>query len=53
MQQTLLLLASSNYGHLDYLTAYVQTVHGKRYENYNIYFEFSHIFMSRIFSRPE
>jgi len=31
-----------HYGHLDYLTTYVQTVHGKRYENfYNIYFEFS------------
>jgi len=41
MQQTLLLLSNSNYGQLDYLTAYVQTVHGKRYENFNIYFEFS------------
>jgi len=48
MQQTLFLLVNSNYGHLDYLTAYVQTVHGKRSENYNIYFEFSFPAFSRL-----
>jgi len=43
-------LANSN-GHLNYLTAYVQTIQGKRRLQYLFRMFLSRIFMSRIFSR--
>ena len=41
-------IVGPNYGHLDYLTANMQIVHGKRHENYSIYFEFSFPAFSRL-----